>query len=533
MYTVRPNAQVLPRTRLFTAMLVAAVGVSIIGLPGRSHAACAAPAADYGSATISLNISSTATYRLWTRMYVPDTTYNTYALQIDGGNCYIVGGAGVPSKVWTWVDYQNGSSISKVETALSQGTHTVKLIGLVPGVKVDRLVATSDLACVPTGTAGDCEAPTDLAAPTVSITAPAAGAGLSGSVTYSATATDTVGVSKVEFYANSILLNTDTTAPYSYSWDTTLAANGSYDLKAKAYDAAGNVTTSDPRSVTVSNGDASAPSIPTGVSAKATSYNKVDVSWQASTDNVAITGYVLIRDGASLVRLGATATSYTDTNVAANTTYSYQVKALDAAGNSSPASAVASVKTPTAPTETTAPSVPKRLEAVVMSSSQVNLSWRASSDNVGVTGYEVWRQTGVSPSQKVASVTGTTFGDTTLKAYTKYVYYVKAYDAAGNVSGSSQYATVTTRSESEQSELLGTISDAATGKGIPYAKLSFVVDGATRTYTADSLGKYDIDGLSGGTYYITYTASGYQPYTLQRIITANARVAQNAALQKL
>jgi hypothetical protein len=162
----------------------------------------------------------------------------------------------------------------------------------------------------------------------------------------------------------------------------------------------------------------------------------------------------------------------------------------------------------------------------------VNLSWKASTDNVGVTGYEIWRQTGVSSFQKIANVTGTTFGDTTLKAYTKYVYYVKSQDAAGNVSRNSQYVNVTTRSQAAESELLGTITDASTGKGIPYAKVSFVVNGATRTYTADSLGKYDIDGLSGGTYYITYTANGYQPDTVQRIITANARVAQNAALQK-
>lgn len=94
----------------------------------------------------------------------------------------------------------------------------------------------------------------DTTAPTTSITAPTAGATVSGTaVTVSASASDNVGVSKVEFYADGALVATDTTSPYSISWNSTGVANGSHTLTSKAYDAAGNVGTSAGVSVNVSN----------------------------------------------------------------------------------------------------------------------------------------------------------------------------------------------------------------------------------------------------------------------------------------
>jgi beta-lactamase superfamily II metal-dependent hydrolase len=95
--------------------------------------------------------------------------------------------------------------------------------------------------------------PADTTAPTTSISAPAAGATVSGTTTVTASATDNVAVTKVEFYLDGALTATDTTSPYSWSWTTTSATNGAHSLTSKAYDAAGNVGTSAARSVTVSN----------------------------------------------------------------------------------------------------------------------------------------------------------------------------------------------------------------------------------------------------------------------------------------
>lgn len=93
----------------------------------------------------------------------------------------------------------------------------------------------------------------DTQAPTVSITAPASGATVSGTTPVTASSSDNVGVSKVEFYIDGALKATDTSAPYSYDWATTSYSNGTHTVYAKAYDAANNVGTSSTISVTVSN----------------------------------------------------------------------------------------------------------------------------------------------------------------------------------------------------------------------------------------------------------------------------------------
>ncbi len=93
----------------------------------------------------------------------------------------------------------------------------------------------------------------DATAPTAAITAPMPGSRVSGTTLVSAAASDNVGVSKVEFYVDGMLKGTDTTAPYSYTWDTTAALNASHVLVAKAHDAAGNIGTSASVQVLVSN----------------------------------------------------------------------------------------------------------------------------------------------------------------------------------------------------------------------------------------------------------------------------------------
>ncbi|TML08512.1 MAG: hypothetical protein E6G39_17755 [Actinobacteria bacterium] len=93
----------------------------------------------------------------------------------------------------------------------------------------------------------------DTTAPAVAMTAPAAGSVLSSSVTVSANASDNVGVTKVEFYVDGVLVATDITAPYSASWNTNNSALGAHALTAKAYDLANNATTSASVAVTVSD----------------------------------------------------------------------------------------------------------------------------------------------------------------------------------------------------------------------------------------------------------------------------------------
>jgi regulation of enolase protein 1 (concanavalin A-like superfamily) len=125
-----------------------------------------------------------------------------------------------------------------------------------------RLTADScDLTIEAVGTAGTvfdaaalsvCAAP-DTTAPTVSITAPADGADVSGTVSVAAGAADDVGVAKVGFYVDGALAATDFAAPFEFAWNTTTVADGVHTLVARAYDAAGNERTSSPVSVNTSS----------------------------------------------------------------------------------------------------------------------------------------------------------------------------------------------------------------------------------------------------------------------------------------
>ena len=202
-------------------------------------------------------------------------------------------------------------------------------------------------------------------------------------------------------------------------------------------------------SIAPSAPDTTAPSAPTTLTATAASASQINLAWSASTDNVGVTGYRVERcQGAGCTTFAQvsapTATSFNDTGLAAGTSYSYQVRATDAAGNLSAYSSVASATTQTP--DTTAPTAPTGLSATAASSAQINLAWTASTDNVGVTGYRVERcqGAGCTTFAQIAAPTTTSFNNTGLTAGTSYSYQVRAADAAGNLSAYSSVASATT-----------------------------------------------------------------------------------------
>lgn len=105
----------------------------------------------------------------------------------------------------------------------------------------------------PVGGGGTPPPPTDTTLPTVSITAPTNGSTVSATTTINATAADNVGVAQVDFLVDGSVVNTDTSSPYSYNWNSSNVVNGAHTLIAKAYDTAGNVGTSTTVNITVSN----------------------------------------------------------------------------------------------------------------------------------------------------------------------------------------------------------------------------------------------------------------------------------------
>src|SRR5206468_1817659 len=170
---------------------------------------------------------------------------------------------------------------------------------------------------------------------------------------------------------------------------------------------------------------------PAGLTAAVPGWTGANLSWSASTDNVGVTGYIVRRNGTQVATPATT--SFADTALSAGT-YSYTVAARDAAGNISPDSASVSLTI----ADTTPPTTPTGLTAAVAGLTGANLSWSASTDNVGVTGYSV------SPNSVQAATPATTRSpDTGLSAATTYSYTVAARDAAGNASPNSASASIT------------------------------------------------------------------------------------------
>jgi hypothetical protein len=173
----------------------------------------------------------------------------------------------------------------------------------------------------------------DKTPPAVSIGSPLAGATVNGMATVSATATDNVGVTKTELYVNGTLYATLTAAPYNFSWDSTLAANGSCTLAAKAYDAAGNIATSSTVTVTVAN-DKTPPAVSiSSPLAGATVSGTITVSATA-TDSVGVTRAELYVNGTLYAALTTAPYNFSwDSTPLGNGSCVLLAKAYDAAGN--------------------------------------------------------------------------------------------------------------------------------------------------------------------------------------------------------
>jgi chitodextrinase/glucose/arabinose dehydrogenase len=182
--------------------------------------------------------------------------------------------------------------------------------------------------------------------------------------------------------------------------------------------------------------DTQAPTAPMNLGANAITQTGFNLTWTASTDNVGVAGYDVYQ-GTTL--LGATASlTYAVGGLLAGTTYSFTVKARDAAGNASVASPTLTVTTAQV-ADTQAPTAPTDLTSSNVGQTGLSLNWTASTDNVGVTGYEIYRGT-----DKIGESTTNSFNVTGLTASTAYAFTVKAKDAAGNVSPASSTHSVTT-----------------------------------------------------------------------------------------
>ncbi len=320
--------------------------------------------------------------------------------------------------------YRNGGLLTTVS-----GT-SLNLTGLSPGAGYAMTVRAKDAANNVSGHSST------LNVTTADTHAPSAPSGLyrtnltQSSFTLNWTASnDNVSVTSYDVYRNGTFYRTVTGTSANI---TGLSASTLYSMSVKALDNAGNVSASSPF-LDVTTPDTQAPSAPTGLTASNLSQSSFTLSWTASADNVGVISYDIYKNGVFLVTV--TGTTVGVTGLAPYTTYAMTVRAKDAADNVSGASAVLNVTT----LDITPPSVPANLAASNLTQSGFRLTWSASTDNVGVTGYFVY-QDGIQVAL-VASNAATISG---LNASTRYVMTVKARDAAGNTSGTSSSLAVTT-----------------------------------------------------------------------------------------
>jgi chitinase len=193
--------------------------------------------------------------------------------------------------------------------------------------------------------------------------------------------------------------------------------------------------------------DTTPPTTPGTLSSPAKTTTSISLSWGASTDTggSGLAGYNVYRNGSATPTAQVTGTTFTDTGLTANTTYTYTVRARDGAGNLSPNSNQISVTTNSSSTDTTPPTTPGTLSSPTKTSSSISLSWGASTDTggSGLAGYNIYRNGSSTPTAQTTG-TGTSYTDSGLAASTTYTYRVRARDGAGNLSALSNQISVTT-----------------------------------------------------------------------------------------
>jgi endoglucanase len=206
-------------------------------------------------------------------------------------------------------------------------------------------------------------------------------------------------------------------------------------------------------------------------------------------------------------------------------TYTYEVIALDGAGNRSAASSPTTITVPVPDTQP--PSAPGSLTAKAVSSSQVALYWTAGKDDVSVAGYDVYRN-----GTKVGSTKSLFYEETGLASGKKYTYTVKTTDTSGNDSAASRTASLTMPGASTKGSLAGFAVSSKAGAPLGSTKVAAVLAGTTtaKSTTTNSNGFYLLSNLAPGTYTVMFSATGYAGQATTLTVKANLATVTDVTL---
>lgn len=287
----------------------------------------------------------------------------------------------------------------------------------------------------------DVAAPADTTPPVVAMASPANGATVSGSaVNITATASDNVGVTGVQFLLDGNPLGSPTSlAPYSYTWDTTAAGNGSHTLSARASDAAGNSGTAANITVTVSNAPP-APPVISNVAAGNLQTSAATITWTTDKPANSQVNYGLTTaygSNSSLDTTLVTSHSVTLAGLSSNTTYHYQVRSVDAGGN--PAVSGDFSFTTAAPS----PPVISNVSTTNIQSTSVTFNWTTNNPASSQVDYGLTAAYGSSTILDNTPVTSHSQGLSGLTPGTLYHYRVRSVDTNGLTAVSGDFTFTT------------------------------------------------------------------------------------------
>ncbi len=258
------------------------------------------------------------------------------------------------------------------------------------------------------------------------------------------------------------------------SWQTTTLRTaipaGTVKIRATAVTADGGPNVD---RLTLSPVDSVPPQPPANLRSTGKTFNTTSLAWDAAVDNVGVTGYDVYQHGQLMKSVGNVLATTVD-GLTPNTDYEWAVFAKDAAGNVSQASNVVVVRTDPAPPDNQAPTVPGNLASPRKTATTADLTWTASTDNVKVASYDVFRdnvQSGSADGNATSTVVaGLTTGQT-------YRFKIRARDAAGNLSGFSNEISVTPSGGQAGVPNPGAVTTLASGVDVAWGEV-FLPDGS-------------------------------------------------------
>src|SRR5579863_7536974 len=383
-------------------------------------------------------------------------------------------------------------------STLSNGTHSIT------AVATDNSGNSATSTTVPVKVDNTVK---DTTPPTVSLTSPANGATVSGTVAVTASASDNVSVASVQFQLDGANLGpTDVAAPYVYSWDSTRIANGTHSLSAIATDSAGNTATSATIKVMVNNPtkDTTPPTVSITAPANGAKVSGIVAVTANASDNVSVASVQFEIDGvnAGAADLAAPYAYSWDTSKSPNGPHTVKAVATDGAGNST-TSATVTVTINNTVADTTPPAVAITAPATSATvSGTVNVTATAS-DNVGVATVQ-FQVDGVNAGGLDGATPYAYAWDTTKVANGVHKLDAIAKDAAGNATTSLSVSVTVNNAAAANFSISGTLS----GTGGSGATVTLTgTSGATTT--ANASGAYTFTGLAKGNYTVTPSHTGF------------------------